>query len=570
MTLNGHANTLGLETGASGNAVEFFLDRHIREGRGMRTAFIDEAGSITYAGLCEASAGFAAGLTRADVRRETRIALILLDTIAFPIAFWGALRAGVVPVLVNTLLPADQIRYILEDCRAEAAIVSAALLPALAAALAGIRPLRLVVVAGDVATGDETDDPGTLAAPGVGFAEFIAGGRGFAQPVAAKADELAFLLYTSGSTGTPKGVRHVHSSLRVTAETYGARILGITADDLVFSVAKLFFAYGLGNSMTFPLSVGAAAVLSPRSPTPEHVLALIARHRPSIFFGVPTLYAKLLRHPGLGPGAGSNRLRCSISAGEALPAQIGPQWAAVTGVDLLDGVGTTEMLHIFLSNRPGAVRYGSSGRAVPGYDLRLVDEFGDEIAGEGDGELLVRGESTADGYWNLRAKTRGTFRGEWTATGDRYRRDQDGTYHFSGRTDDMFKVSGIWVSPFEVECSLITHDAVLSAAVVGDRDADGLTKPRAFVVLKPGRAATALLVPQLQAHVKREIGPWKYPRWIDVVAGLPETATGKVQRFKLRGERPSAGREDTGADRRSPAFSAGDGAVAVAYPARSS
>jgi 4-hydroxybenzoate-CoA ligase len=534
MALNGHATGPGLGLEATGNAVDFFLDRHVREGRGGRTAFIDESGSITYKALCEATAGFASGLLREAVHRETRIALILLDTMAFPIAFWGALRAGVVPVLVNTLLPASQIRYILEDCRAEAAIVSAALLPTLAAALAEIPDLRLVVVAGDAVSSDDFVDPEILDTRCLGFAAFIAGGRDI-PPVAASAEELAFLLYTSGSTGKPKGVRHVHGSLRCTAEAFGAHVLGITAADLVFSVAKLFFAYGFGNAMTFPMAVGAAAVLSPARATPEHVLAVIAQHRPSIFYGVPTLYAKLLNQPGLGRGAGSDRLRCCISAGEALPAHIGRRWAVITGVDILDAVGSTEMLHAYLSNRPGAVRYGSCGRAVPGYDVRLVDEDGVDVEGAGAGELLVRGESMADGYWNQRKKTRRTFLGEWTVTGDCYTRDADGIYTFCGRTDDMFKVCGIWVSPVEVEASLISHEAVLGAAVVADQDDHDLTKPRAFVVVKPGTVTSVQLIAELQEHVKQQIGPWKFPRWIEFVPDLPETVTGKIQRFKLRG-----------------------------------
>jgi 4-hydroxybenzoate-CoA ligase len=310
--------------------------------------------------------------------------------------------------------------------------------------------------------------------------------------------------------------------------------LGITAEDVVFSAAKLFFAYGLGNGMSFPLSVGASAVLSPHRPTPEHVLAVIARERPSIFFAVPSLFAGLLQHPGIGAGAGSDRLRSCISAGEALPAHIGTNWRAITGVDILDGVGTTEMLHIFLSNRPGSVCYGTAGRAVQGYDLRLIDENGDAIEGEGAGEMLVRGESMADGYWNQRAKTQQIFRGQWVATGDRYTRDSGGIYSFCGRTDDMIKVNGIWVSPVEVEASLLSHDAVLAAAVVAYQDADELIKPRAVIVLRPHLMASPLLIAELQAHVRRQIGAWKYPRRIDVVPSLPESSNGKIQRFRLR------------------------------------
>jgi 4-hydroxybenzoate-CoA ligase len=530
--MNDHLNGHDAEPEATGNAAAFFLDRHIRQGRGSRTAFIDDAGSITYLSLCHATSLFARGLAAADIRREARIALILLDSIAFPVAFWGALRAGIVPVPINTLLPPAQILHILQDCRAQAAIISAALHPSLAGILAKIPALRLIVV--DTGAAEEMPISAAGAVQTRGFAEFIAGDGNFVPPVEAKPDELAFLLYTSGSTGAPKGVRHVHASLRATADTYGAQVLGITPDDVVFSAAKLFFAYGLGNSMTFPLSAGATAVLSSCRPTVDHVLAVMARERPSIFMAVPTLFARLLQHHGLGAGAGSDRLRSCISAGEALPAPIGTDWHAITGVDILEGVGTTEMLHIFVSNRPGDICYGTAGRAVPGYNLRLVDENGDDVEDEGAGEMLVRGESMADGYWSQRAKTQSTFRGDWVATGDRYMRDTDGRYRFCGRVDDMIKVNGIWVSPVEVEASLRSHDAVLAAAVVGYLDADDLVKPRAVIVLRPPRAASPMLIAALQEHVKKQIGAWKYPRRIDFVPSLPESATGKIQRFALR------------------------------------
>ncbi len=344
-----------------------------------------------------------------------------------------------------------------------------------------------------------------------------------------------FWFYSSGSTGLPKGVRHVHGSLRATAETYGAQVLRIQAEDLVFSAAKLFFAYGLGNAMTFPMSVGAAAVLLPDRPTPDSVLATMRRFQPTIFGGVPTLYAALLAHPELGRGAGSARLRRCVSAGEALPEHIGRRWEATVGTEILDGLGSTEMLHIFLSNRPGAVRYGTSGQPVPGYDVRIVDAAGAEVAEGEMGELIVRGPSAAEGYWNQRDKTRRTFRGEWTHTGDTYTL-ADGYYRYCGRGDDMMKVGGIWVSPFEVEEALIAHPAVQEAAVVGHADADGLTKPKAFVVLRPDHPvdASETLAEALKAHVQAKIGVWKYPRWVEVVESLPKTATGKVQRYRLR------------------------------------
>lgn len=488
------------------NAVGFFIDRHITAGRGGRTAFADPDRSLTYAAFQEATARFASALAAAGVPREARIGLLMHDTVDFPIAFWGAIRAGVVPVPINTLLTPDLIAYILADSRAALVVASPA--------LRGHAQHPTIV----------SDLEG-----------FMAGHAATTEPVEASADEVAFWLYSSGSTGQPKGVRHVHGSLQATADTYAAQVLGIREDDVVFSAAKLFFAYGLGNAMTFPLSVGAQAVLLPDRPTPEAVLAVMARHQPTVFGGVPTLFASLLAQPGIGPGAGSARLRISTSAGEALPATVGQRWREVVGTDILDGLGSTEMLHIFLSNRPGAIRYGTTGGPVPGYEVRIVDEDGRPTAPGTPGELVVRGPSAAEGYWNQRARSRLTFRGEWTHTGDTYIQDETGAYRYCGRGDDMLKVGGIWVSPFEVEGALIAHPAVLEAAVVGAPDADGLVKPKAYVVLKDAAASSPTLVAELQAHVKASVGPWKYPRWIEFTDTLPKTATGKIQRFRLRG-----------------------------------
>ena len=507
---------------SNGNAYDYFVDRHMREGRGERLAFIDPWRRLSYADLAGTTARFAAGLRAAGIERERRIALLMLDTIDFPVAFWGALRAGVVPVPINTLLPPDTTGYILEDSRAAAVVVSAPLL-AQAAPLAERLGARLIVSAPDGSGGD--------------FDAFVDSGGGDAGPALCSPDEVAFWLYSSGSTGNPKGVRHVHSSLKATADTYGDQVLGITADDLMFSVAKLFFAYGLGNSMTFPMAAGAASVLYPDRPTPDAVLGIMRQHRPTLFAGVPTLYAAMLAHQGLEKGAGSDRLRRCISAGEPLPEHIGVRWRDTVGVDILDGIGSTEMLHIFLSNSPGDIRYGTTGKAVPGYDLRIL-EAGDEVADGEPGELVVRGPSAAEGYWNQREKSRRTFRGEWTHTGDTYIRDADGYYRYCGRSDDMLKVGGIWVSPFEVEEALIGHQAVLEAAVVGHADADGLIKPKAFVVLQQGAAPDPALTETLQNHVKAEIGVWKYPRWVEFRDALPKTATGKIQRYKLRESLP--------------------------------
>jgi 4-hydroxybenzoate-CoA ligase len=331
----------------------------------------------------------------------------------------------------------------------------------------------------------------------------------------------------------PKGVRHLHANLEATANTFGKQVLGIREDDVCLSAAKLFFAYGLGNALTFPMSVGATTILNAERPTPSTMFALLNSYNPTIFYGVPTLFAAMLNEPTLKEARCGGALRLCISAGEALPEPVGKAWKARFDVDILDGVGSTELLHIFLSNAPGDVKYGSSGRPVPGYKVRLVNEAGEDVANGEVGEMLVHAPSAGEGYWNQRSKSRATFEGYWTRTGDKYVREPDGRYTFCGRSDDMFKVSGIWVSPFEVESALITHPAVLEAAVVPQADPEGLLKPKAFIVLRAD-AVFDSLDEALKEHVKQKIGVWKYPRWIEVVDALPKTATGKIQRFKLR------------------------------------
>ena len=508
------------ESGApSGNASAYFVDRHLEEGRGAKMAFREAGGrDLTYGDLAGNAARVAGALARHGVRREERVLMLCLDTIEFPAIFWGALRAGIVPVPVNTLLGASVYAEIIADCRARLLFVSAPLWDTVAPALEGLDVRPEVVVIGGSAPDGTT-----------GYDAFLDGAEPGAL-VETSPDDVAFWLYSSGSTGRPKGVRHVHGALRATADTYGAQVLKIREDDTIYSAAKLFFAYGLGNGMTFPMSVGATTILFPARPTPDAVSDILSGTSPTIFCGVPTLYAALLHHWDASPRPDAP-LRTCISAGEALPEEVGRRWAELWGCDIMDGVGSTEMLHIFLSNAPGDVVYGTSGTAVPGYDLRLVGETGEE-AGAGEiGELLVRGASAADGYWNQRDKSRATFEGEWTRTGDKYERDAAGRYVYCGRTDDMFKVSGIWVSPFEVEQALISHPAVLEAAVVAHRDADGLQKPKAFVVLKDKAFSDT---GALQDHVKDRTGKWKYPRWVEFADDLPKTATGKIQRFKLR------------------------------------
>jgi benzoate-CoA ligase len=422
----------------------------------------------------------------------------------------------VVPVAANTLLTTKDFEFMLRDSRAQLLFVSKPLVAAFEPLVGKIGTLRAMVIAGD--TGAHT------------VAAMIQSGRPDARVESTCSDDACFWLYSSGSTGTPKGTVHLHSHLIQTAELYGRGVLGIREDDVVFSAAKLFFAYGLGNALTFPMSVGATTVLWPARPTPADVFGVLTKYEPTIFCGVPTLYAALLADANR-PKKSDVAMRVCTSAGEALPAEIGKRWTADYGCEILDGIGSTEMLHIFLSNRPGEVRYGTTGRAVPGYELRIVGDDGRECGVGEIGELQIKGPSAALMYWNNRAKTKATFAGEWTKSGDKYTRDADGFYTYGGRSDDMLKVGGIYVSPFEVEACLMTHAAVLEAAVIGVADTDELVKPKAYVVLKPGQQAST---GDLQTHVKNSLAPYKYPRWIEFVPELPKTATGKIQRFKLR------------------------------------
>jgi benzoate-CoA ligase len=497
------------------NAAVDLVGRNLAAGRGGKIAYIDDAGSCTYAELAGRVDRAASVLLSMDLRREERIGIAMLDCADWVALFLGAIKVGVVPVAMNTLLTPKDYEYQLRDSRARTLFVSELLLKN----FDGIDcpDLRHVV-------------------PHARFKELLSQSNSNSriEPATTTRDDMCFWLYSSGSTGSPKGTVHLHSHLIATAELYARPILGIRETDVVFSAAKLFFAYGLGNALTFPLAVGATTVLMAERPTPDAVFKRLVEKQPTIFYGVPTLYAALLASPAF-PKKEQVNLRICVSAGEALPEGLGKRWTERTGVEILDGIGSTEMLHIFISNRPGEVRYGTTGKPVPGYEVRLVDDQGKVITRPGElGELQISGPTSALMYWNQRGRTKDTFQGPWTRSGDKYSFDEQGYYTYGGRSDDMLKVSGIYVSPVEVEAALISHEAVLEAAVVGVEDEEKLVKPKAFVVLKPGQSGSDSLKNALQQHVKDKLAPYKYPRWIEFLGELPKTATGKIQRFKLR------------------------------------
>jgi benzoate-CoA ligase len=510
------------------NAAVDLVERNLVAGRGERIAFIDDANRYTYRELAERINRCANAWRQLGMRMEDRVVLLLHDGIDFPVAFLGAIKAGVVPIPCNTLLTAAEYEYLLADSRARAVVLSAPLLAVVAPLKARLPQLEHLIVSGN----SDAQLSAERRAP-LRFEDWIGLESNEARAAATTADDVCFWLYSSGSTGSPKGAVHLHSDLIHTAELYARPILGIGQNDVVFSAAKLFFAYGLGNALTFPLAVGATALLMAERPTPAAVFKRLTEHAPTIFYGVPTLYAALLATVDF-PARGSLALTRCVSAGEALPADLGKRWHERTGVDILDGLGSTELLHIFLSNRQGEVRYGTTGKPVPGYALRIIDEAGNEAAPGQIGELQVSGPTSSPFYWNNRARSLATFLGPWTKSGDKYTVDRDGYYTYCGRSDDMLKVGGVYVSPFEVEAALATHGAVLEAAVVGHADEFELIKPKAFVVLKPGLTGTSALAVELQEHVKARLAPFKYPRWIEFAAELPKTATGKIQRFRLR------------------------------------
>lgn len=512
------------------NFASFLLERNAANAQ--RPAFIDDTGTLTYGELDTRVRSLAAGLRSLGIRREERVLLLMQDCNDWPVSFLGAMYAGLVPVAVNTLLTADDYAYMLEHSRAQAVLVSGALLPTLTAAMTrSDHEVTKVIVSQPVAP---------LHPAEVEFEAFIQANQAMAKAAPTKADDPGFWLYSSGSTGRPKGTVHSHANPYWSSMLYGKNTLKLTENDVCFSAAKLFFAYGLGNGLTFPMTVGACAILMAERPTPDatfkRMTGGIGNVKPTVFFGAPTGFAGMLAHPNL-PSQAQVAMRLVSSAGEALPAELGERFHQHFGVHIVDGIGSTEMLHIYLSNLPHDVRYGTTGWPVPGYEVELRGDDGQPVADGEPGDLYTKGPSAALMYWGNREKSRETFQGGWTKSGDKYIRNADGTYTYGGRSDDMLKVSGIYVSPFEVEATLIQHPAVLEAAVIGVNDNDGLTKTKAFVVRKNGANVTD---EELKAFVKDKLAPYKYPRQIEFVAELPKTATGKIQRFKLRAQEVNA------------------------------
>ncbi len=501
------------------NAAAYFVDRHVAEGRGDRIAIECGDARVTYADVARNVNRVGSALRQLGVRAEERVLLLLHDTPEFVYAFFGAIKIGAVPVPLNTLWKPADYEYVVRDARPGAVIVGRAL-------------------------ADRLD-----ARQSVTYVEtLLAGGAREVEAEPTHRDAPAFWLYSSGSTGAPKGCVHLQHDMAICARLFGQGVLGIRETDRTFSVAKLFFAYGLGNALYFPFSVGATTILWPGAPAPEHVYGVIERHRPTLFYSVPTGYAMMLAHQrsapgdaraGDGPALGSrdfdlSSVRLAVSAGEALPAALYERFTQRFGVDIIDGIGSTEALHMFISNRPGAIRPGSSGQIVPGYDARILDEQRRPVATGEVGNLWISGDSVCAGYWNQHEKTKDRIEGRWMRTGDKYSQDADGYFWYAGRSDDMLKVGGLWVSPVEVENALVAHPAVLECGVVGHEDRDTLIKPLAFVVLRDGATASPEVAKELQQFVRERLAEYKRPRWVEFVSELPKTATGKIQRFRLR------------------------------------
>jgi benzoate-CoA ligase len=514
---------------ATFNVATYFVDRHVQEGRGDHVAIECGDERITYQAMFERVNRFGSALRdRLGVRPEERVMLLLLDGPAFVYSFFGAIKIGAVPIPTNTLWKEADYRYVLTDSRAVALVVSEALLPRLGGIDRRQLPrLEHIIIVGD---GRETEaDPLAL-----GFDDLLSKGSPDLEAEPTSRDDAAFWLYSSGSTGAPKGCVHLHHDMVICAELFGKGVLGIRPADRCYSVAKLFFAYGLGNALIFPFAVGATSVLWPGAPAAENVYRVIEAYQPTIFYSVPTGYGMLLAHHRESGEFDLSGVRLAVSAGEALPPALFERFKARFGLEILDGIGSTEALHMFIANRPEALRVGSSGRIVPGYAARLLDDQQQAVATGEIGHLWIQGDSVCERYWNQHGKTRDTIVGHWLRTGDKYTQDADGFYWYAGRADDMMKVGGMWVSPTDVENALLGHPDVQECAVVAHEDRDTLVKPLAFVVLRTGLSGTPERGTELAQFVREQLADYKRPRWIRFVDELPKTATGKIQRFKLR------------------------------------
>ncbi|MDP9321094.1 MAG: benzoate-CoA ligase family protein [Chloroflexota bacterium] len=511
-----------MDLGRRYNAAETFIDAH-RGVRDDRVAIRCQGASVTYGELAANVDRAGNALKELGVQMEQRVVMQIVDSPAFVYTFFGAIKIGAIPVPTNTLMTPRDLSYILEDTRAVAIVVSAPLLPKVVEIRADAPRLKHVLV-----TGSPSPD-GMLS-----FDDALTAADDELDPVDTTPDDPCFWLYSSGTTGFPKGAVHLQHDMLYSCETFGAHILRTTEQDRYFTVSPLFHAYGLGNGVFTPFYAGASAVYKPERATPDLVYGLVTSERPTVLFTAPTFYAALLAYPDEGFRYDLSSLRFAVSAGEALPKPLFDAWKKRFGIEIVDGIGSTEMMHVFISNVPGNARGGTSGKVVPGYKAKVVDDDGNELHAGESGHLWVSGDSCCAYYWNQHEKSKATFRGEWTVTGDTYHVDADGYYTYEGRSDDMLKVSGQWVSPAEVEAALIGHASVLEAAVVGVKDKDELVKPKAYVVLKDGIAAGEALAEELKAFVKGRITPYKYPRWIVFTGELPKNAAGKIQRYKLR------------------------------------
>jgi len=509
------------------NLVDHFVDRHIREGRGEKTAIMSGDRRLSYGQIAEQVNRAGNGLLGLGLEQEQRVLLVLPDIPEFAAAYFGTMKIGAVAVPTSTALRASDYVYFLEETRARIAIVHSTLLAEFEPALSGQRSCKHVIVCGEPVEG-------YIHRNHIHWNQFLEDASPDLEAAPTSRDEAAFWLWTSGSTGRPKAAVHLHQDWFHCCEFYACGVLDIRAGDVTFSSSKLFHAYGLGNGLMFPFHVGATTILYPRKAQGRAILEVAQTHRPTLFFSVPTLYAAMLQEAGQDTAYDLLSVRLAISAAEPLPAEVYRRWKERFGVEILDGIGSTEVLHIYLSARADHVRAGSTGQAVPGYELALVDHAGQPVPQGAIGDLMVAGPSTAQCYWNRQNLTRDRMRGRWFFTGDKYTVDEDGYYWYAGRSDDMFRVSGQWVSPIEVESTLVEHQCVLEAAVIAFEEETGLHTPKAFVVLRDGYGGSAELVRELQNFVKQRITPYKYPRHVEFLTELPKTAAGKILRYKLR------------------------------------